>query len=615
MNPGTTFDSTKQLLQDLLKEIKSGKIQLPDFQRGWIWDDNHVKSLLASISVAYPIGAVMLYETGNPDVRFMPRAVEGVKLSNGVKPEWLILDGQQRLTSLFQALSLQEPVKTQDARGNPIERWYYLDIPTALDENADQEDAVISVPADRKFRNFRGEVTEDYSTVEFECAHQMFPLPLVFDTVGLTTWQMKFLQVPPEKIPERLQVWNNLVQNVVQRFQQYHVPLIKIFKATPKEAVCQVFEKVNTGGVSLTVFELLTATFAADDFKLRQDWEKREKDIRKYKVLRTVQSDDLLQAISLLSSRERRLTALNQGIHADKAPGVTCKRKYLLRLSLAEYQAYADDVTEGFKKAAKFMHAQRIFDARDLPYRTQLVPLSAILTLLGAKAENDGVKQKIARWFWCGVFGELYGGAIETRFAKDVPEVIAWLNGGPEPSTIADANFAPRRLLGLRTRNSAAYKGLYALLMKDGGLDFRSGEEISLQMYFDDKIDIHHIFPQDYCRKKEINPKQCDSAINKTGISAKTNRIIGGNAPSIYLERIKKQAEIDDTRMDQILRTHVIDPDLLRSDNFEEFFRKREETLLCRIEKAMGKPIAREAVQQEKEKEIVDFESEENEGS
>ena len=76
----TTFDSIKQPLQDTLKDIKSGKTHLPDFQRSWVWDDNHVKSLLASVSVSYPypMGAVMLFETGNPDVRFGPRLVEGV---------------------------------------------------------------------------------------------------------------------------------------------------------------------------------------------------------------------------------------------------------------------------------------------------------------------------------------------------------------------------------------------------------------------------------------------------------------------------------------------------------------------------------------------------------
>jgi len=605
----TTFDSTKQSLQDTLRDIKSGKIQLPDFQRGWIWDDSHVKSLLASISVSYPIGAIMLLETGNPDVRFRPRAVEGVSLNPKPEPEWFILDGQQRLTSLFQSLFLGEPVKTKDARGNAIERWYYLDISTALDPGADQEDAIISIPADRKSRNFRGEVMADYSTTALECDAEAFPLPLVFDFPGLTAWSGEYTK----NGGERLQNWLKLGQTVIQRFQQYQIPLIKLFKATPKEAVCQVFEKVNTGGVSLTVFELLTATYAADDYNLRDDWAIREKEIRKERLLKSVQSDDFLQTISLLASRKRRIKALNEGVDSNKAPAITCKRRDLLRLTLDDYKLWADDVTQGFKRAARFMHSQHIFDARDLPYRTQLVPLAAILTLLGDKADHDGIRTKIARWFWCGVFGELYGGAIETRFAKDVPETIAWVNGGSEPATIVDANFAPNRLYTLRTRNSAAYKGLYALLIKDGGLDFRTGEKITIQMYFDDRIDIHHIFPQAYCKQKGIDPKRCDCVINKTGISAKTNRIIGGNAPSIYLERLKKQSGIDDERMNDILFSHVIKPDALKIDNFDEFFRKREAALLERIEKAMGKPIAREASPYEPQQEFNDFQNEENE--
>src|SRR5690348_12299292 len=95
------FDSTTVFLSTLLQNIKNGKIQLPDFQRGWVWDDNHIKSLLASISLTYPIGAVMLLETGNASVRFKPRLVEGVNFSEPVNPDQLILDGQQRLTSLF----------------------------------------------------------------------------------------------------------------------------------------------------------------------------------------------------------------------------------------------------------------------------------------------------------------------------------------------------------------------------------------------------------------------------------------------------------------------------------------------------------------------------------
>ena len=86
---------------------------------------------------------------------------------------------------------------------------------------------------------------------------------------------MKYLQLDPTHSQERLNRWNQLVSNVIQRFQQYQIPLIIMRKEIPKEAVCQVFEKVNTGGVSLTVFELLTATYAADEYNLREDWDAR----------------------------------------------------------------------------------------------------------------------------------------------------------------------------------------------------------------------------------------------------------------------------------------------------------------------------------------------------
>jgi len=378
---------------------------------------------------------------------------------------------------------------------------------------------------------------------------------------------------------------------VLKAIELYDVPIIKIMKQTPKEAVCRVFEKVNTGGVSLTVFELLTATFATDDFNLRDDWDARRKRFNKRKVLASLKSDDLLQAISLTASREHRNAKLASDPDIQRAPAITCKRKDLLKLTLHQYKGGADMIEKGFQEAAKLMHSQRIFDWRDLPYRTQMVPLAAIFTVLDKEAENEGTRAKLTRWFWCGVFGELYGGAIESRFARDLPEVLEWIKGGDEPSTVAEASFAASRLRTLRSRNSAAYKGLYALLLRDGGLDLLSGKGIDVQMYFDEKIEIHHIFPQKYCREQGIDMKLCDSIVNKTAVSARTNRIVGGNAPSEYLAKLKKQAGMEDGRMKTILGSHVIDADALMRDDFESFFERRQQALLKRIEAAMGKPV------------------------
>jgi hypothetical protein len=121
--------------------------------------------------------------------------------------------------------------------------------------------------------------------------------------------------------------------------------------------------------------------------------------------------------------------------------------------------------------------------ARDLPYTTQLVPLEAIIMALGDQAESHGVAAKLRQWFWCGVFGELYGGANETRFVTDLQDVTAWVAGvtPEEPRTVRDSQFQAERLLTLRTGNSAAYQGMHALQMKRRSRDFRTGLTIDVQ--------------------------------------------------------------------------------------------------------------------------------------
>jgi hypothetical protein len=590
---GATFDSTKTPLQDLLARADKGKLQLPDFQRGWVWDDERIRSLIGSISVSFPIGAVMLLETGGAHVRFKPRPLSGTDPRlREVAPETLILDGQQRLTSLYQALLGREAVETKDQKGKPIRRWYYLDMKKAVANENDREDAVLSVPEDRVVKTFGGAIALDLSEPDREYAAGLFPANHVFNSADWRQAYNRYWNYAPEKI----QLYDAFEREVIKRFEQYQVPVIELKKETPKEAVCLVFERVNTGGVALNVFELLTASFAADDFQLRDDWNAREQRMKnQHAVLRNLQNDDFLQAISLLVTQARRREALTAGGTADNAPGISCKRKDILKLEVADWKAWANRVEEGFVRAARFLHGQKIFKARDLPYRTQLVPLAAIFVALGKDGETEGARQKIARWYWCGVLGELYGGAIETRFARDLPEVVAWVRGEAiEPATIQDSSFQAGRLLTLRTRNSAAYKGLYALLMRDGARDFRTGEPIEMQTFFDDKVDIHHIFPERWCKAAGLDPGVYNSVINKTALAARTNRQIGGRAPSEYLPAIENDSGIDRARMDEILRSHCIEPALLRADDFWGFFAARAEALLQRIEVATGKTIPRE---------------------
>lgn len=587
----STFTSDKQHLRELLKQIHQGKIQLPDFQRGWIWDEEHIVDLIESISFSFPIGTIMLLQTGGEDITFKPRPIDGAP-DNGIEPDFLILDGQQRLTSLYQALYSDSVVNTKNARKKPITRWFYVDIQQAIRKNADRNEAILSIPEDKIIRTFRNEIVQNYAETESEYEKAIFPLNLVFDS---NSWRWKYNNFWNHQ-PEKGRLFDKFEENILHRFREYLVPIIIVKKETPKVAVCQVFEKVNTGGVSLTVFELLTATFAAENYSLRDDWAERKNKFRSHKALSKLKSTDFLQTIALLVTYSNQLTAKSIGMQEDELPGVSCKRKDILNLSVDDYKFWADRVEEAYEDVAKFLYREKIFTSRDIPYGSQVVPLASVFAFLDEKAEPLHVHDKLSQWFWCGVLGELYGSAVESRFARDLPEIVSWIDGGPEPKTIEDANFLIDRLYTLRTRNSAAYKGINALLMRQGCLDFRTGEPIQEQVYFDEKIDIHHIFPRDWCNKNDVPREIRDCIINKTSISARTNRIIKGKAPSDYLNKLQEKYEIEKNRMNIILTTHCIEPSQIREDNFEKFIKSRELQLVKLIEQAMGKSVVTDQI-------------------
>ena len=167
-----------------------------------------------------------------------------------------------------------------------------------------------------------------------------------------------------------------------------------------------------------------------------------------------------------------------------------------------------------------------------------------------AQQDND---QKISRWYWCGVFGEMYASAVVTQISNDFSEVISWLREETGlPSTIREANFQSDKLLEVQNRRSAVYKGIIALLIRNGCLDFLTGSSIENKVSSDSDIDIHHIFPSDWCKRKSIESNIFNSIVNKTVLSSTTNRSIREQAPSKYLPKIR-EANIDEAKIDEIL--------------------------------------------------------------
>ena len=176
-----------------------------------------------------------------------------------------------------------------------------------------------------------------------------------------------------------------------------------------------------------------------------------------------------------------------------------CKKKDVLALGFEDYKTNLAALVDGFQMARDFLIGERIFRMRDLPYTTQIIPLAATCAYVGKKKFSSvATKNVLRRWLRCGTFGQMYGGANETRYANHIEDLVDQIEGRPsQMRTVNSAHFQATRLLGLQTRNSAAYKGVMALVFRENALDFIDGEQMTNAKACSTPPDIHHIFPQD----------------------------------------------------------------------------------------------------------------------
>ncbi len=615
-----SFETNPRFLRDLLAEARAGRLQLPDFQRSYVWGDEDVRMLIASILRGFPVGALLTLRSGGP-VSFRPRLLEGVEAARqaaGDGPaqaaEELLLDGQQRITSLFGAMAspLSMKVRKPKSERKTLQRFYYLDIDKALDAGEELEDAILGLP-EARIRKGEG-LTIDLSTREREFEAGCFPLNLAFDQAAVMKWLWDYQAYWQARGTLRTDQANAFMQRVLQPLQSYQMPVIRLGRETSREAVCLVFEKVNVGGKKLDAFELVTAIFAGapEPLNLRDDWAGRHARIRgggagqgmAMPVFDSLRGFDFLQAVSLSASHARRRTAEAAG--NPELPQISARREALLALELADFRAHAPAVEEGFREAGRFLAAQKVLWAADLPYPAQAVALAAIFAIAGKAAKAAAGKERLALWFWRTALAEDYGTSPESKLAKDAEEVSRWLQGGEEPDRMRLLTFNPDRLESLRMRVSAAYRAFAALMLREGCRDFITGQAADITTFAGDPMDVHHIFPRQWCDARGIRPEVYDSILNKTPLTAASNREIGGRAPSDYLRRIEAKQGLTSAQMDEILRSHLIEPAFLRADDFAGFLTDRKRRLAELAARAMGAPLAAPAPAEEPEGEAME---------
>jgi hypothetical protein len=560
----------------MIADSRKGEIVLPQFQRNFVWSRDDITALLVSILEGHFIGSFLLLRTDHAEAPFAIRAIEGVDLrADQLKPDLMVLDGQQRLTSLHYTFSAPDiPLKW-----TKYPYQFFLDLKKI--ENGDFEEAIFSERADR---------CEGYLREEYQFTNLILPFTAIEDW---NTWLNKYERWLIEKNQDRYLnvyfnheklVWNDLMERV----KHFTVPVIEIPKIPPNDPeriaeVCAIFEKMNSTGVKLSVYDLLTARMYRFGIDMHSLWKKA---VNQNELLNQYSDGEpdyygvyVLRTLSLI----RRLDA---------------KSKTLINLDNIEFEEDWNKTINYIEKALERITSSNedgfgVIDPKWMPYSTMVSPLAAMLHAIESQRMGHNAYKLIQRWYWASVFRERYAGSVESKIYKDFQDfkkAVKDENFEPEVIQEARLNIVENDSFSLRefSRVNSVYRGVMCLIAKRGAKDFQADDAIEFHA-----LDDHHVFPRKYLQNQKneqgerlIGNGKINSIVNRTLISSQTNRRISKRSPSDYLKNI-----VPESRANDIMESHFIDQDALqamRNDDYKAFLDARELALMLEINKRLS---------------------------
>jgi hypothetical protein len=547
-------DTNPRALKELLGEIHSRVAVLPDFQRDFVWEPGATQELIVSIAYNYPAGSIL--RVRDMHQVFAAREFEGAPKLGEHKYTFLVLDGQQRLTSLYQAF-----YGVGDHR-------YYLDL-RKLMAGMDFEDAIFYARATTKWAQAR----EDF---ELQAAELILPLSVLRGGAGqFGQWSRKVARQLPDQDRIALEDTLDVIEERwIRIIDDYHFPVVTLSSETKPDALCTIFETLNRTGVKLSVFELLTARFWPQNIRLRDLWQAAQDS---YPIIADFEVDPyyVLQAIALA---------------CRKNP--SCKRGDVLELTAADIVIWWPKVIAGLATGLTILRDDcKVMLPRWLPYNTMLVPFAAVLAKVGLPNTPAAGAQRelLKRWFWCAVFSQAYESSPNSQAARDVTELQTWLAGGTPPEVVSTFRFDPKTLRDVTPRQRSIYRGTICLILGAGTRDFHTQAVVTGKMMLDEGIDDHHIFPAKYLEKTGVAQARLrDCVLNRTLIDRTTNQMISDRAPSVYMSDIRNTPGFP---FDAVLASHYLPIDVaspLIINDFDAFLLWREQQLWQQIKNVTG---------------------------
>jgi hypothetical protein len=598
-------------LNTLIGHLKEGRFVIPDFQREFEWRPWDINYLMRSIFLDYYIGSLLLWKGKKENFNALScEIIYGFDNETGNQPwnygkgnpEFIVLDGQQRLTALYYAfIAPNVPLPDRSNRAA-----YFIKVDKFM---AEEYDVAF------QYNWIYGEGANPLDSRERQYAEHVFPLSILgAGRYDLPNWlqgyrahweeealRAKNLGDATAELAARAytQIAEKFGEHVMGIAEQYQIAHIELDKDLPVDKVCDIFTQINSRGIRLDVFDLINALLKPKGLQLKLMW--REAAPRLGFVETGKMNVYILQVMSILcqsycSSKylyyllpgQEKLIRLSDG-KFDKE---------ILIPSTEDFKRRWEEAVAALESAISLLkHPQEFgaISAQYLPYVSILPAFAALQTTCNCLAANRrlNAQLKIRQWYWASVFINRYSGSVESTSARDYQDVKAWMEDDEKKPDMIEEFRLRLPLLDLSKevkKGSSIYNGIFNLLVRQGARDWMTG---TVPQY--GNLDDHHIVPASW-GYKHLKNDAINTILNRTPLNEETNRnVINDRLPNTYLPELI--ANNGKAQVQAIMESHFISPValdiLLRNpfapEDYAAFIRERQRTILDEVESLLIK--------------------------
>ncbi len=588
-------------LNTLIGRLREGRFVIPDFQREFEWRPWDIRDLMRSIFLDYYIGSLLLWK--GKESNFDALSCEAIYGYSGAdKPEYIVLDGQQRLTAMFYAfLSPEVPLPNRANRA-----FYFIRVDKFMSENYDEA-------FNYEWLNRRWQPL--LASNESQFANHIFPLSVVgsggWDLPNWVQgyeqyWQNQATQLeengangPSEIVTQHVDNAKAFGDHLKGITEQYQISYIELDKDIEIDKVCDIFTQINSRGIRLDAFDLINALLKPKGLQLKHMW--RQASSRLEFVDTPKMNVYILQVMSILRQAycsPKYLYFLLPGEEKPVRDPDGTRRKEVLIPDVEDFAQRWHNAVDALESAIDLLrHPQEfgVISSNYLPYVSILPVFAAIQSYVKTLPANSQLEaqRKVRRWYWASVYTNRYSGSVESTSARDFLDVRAWIDDdAKEPGLLQEfkTRFRNLELRKETKRGTSVYNGIFNLLILKGARDWMTG---NVPQHGD--LDDHHIIPASW-GKEHLGRNLIHSILNRTPLTSLTNRqVINDRLPNEYLPELIEANDEETVRT--ILESHFISPTaqeiLMRTsftvEDFELFIAERQRTLQDAIEQLLIK--------------------------